>query len=255
MFFKLTTIRELKLYPFYEFLMVVMVLTFSSCAIKPIPPKHLNVQRLNDIKKVGIIIRFDSINLLVDGDIGYDVYDYSPSSKYSRLFTSRLVEPLNTAYNKLNSTSEISIFYEELFKEKGIEAEELDYKPPPYPKQINDPSLPLNLLESISQFSNTDKIDAILFVDVEYGLYLNTWFYVINRVAATKCRITSKIIDLNDGSIIYQNRDSSYGGNNIMGKWNTPPEYENLTNLFKSALSAALEEERTNLNWQTINKS
>ena len=232
-----------------------MALTFIGCGIKPVPQKYLNNQRLNDLKRVGIIIRIDSIRLILDDDdYGYAMYDYMPSSRYSTLYSSRFVKPLNFVYDKINSTSEIKIFYEELLKEKDISIKEIDYKLPRYPKfprypnEINEPSLPYDLMDLVNHFSKDDKIDAILIVYVEYRLYVDEMFHIISIVGGTKCIITSRIVDLNDSSIIYD-KYNSWGENKIKGKWNTPPEYENLLNSFKSALSDAFAEEKSKLNW------
>jgi len=252
--------KSIKSYLLYKCSILIMVLTLSGCATVPITPYYFNNQRLNDLKRVGIIIRVDSIRVFMTDDVG----SYEPA-RYGRY-----EEPLNFVDNKINPTSEIKIFYEELLKEKGISIKELDYKlrygkrikynkqPPPYPKKINEPIFPFDLKNLVNHFAKDDEIDAILIVRVQYGLNVNKMFTlfrnvmgtgIIDKVGDTRCIISSLIVDLNDKNIVYEG-GSSRGRQSIKGKWNTPPEYENLTNSFKSAISDALEEERAKLNWQ-----
>ena len=230
-----------------------MALNMTSCQ----PYLYLNNQRFDQLKKVGVIIRIDAIKVFVDnGGDNYSVFKYPPYGRYE--------EPLNIVDNKINAKSEIYIFYEELLKEKNISIKELNYKltsysskkyykqPPPYPKEINEPYFPFDLKDLVNHFSRDDEIDAILIVDVRYGLNVDEYLYFVEIVEGTECIISSLIVDLNDKNIIY-NGDNSFGHKKIKGKWKTPPDYENLSNAIKSSISNALAVEKAKLNWQSKN--
>ena len=218
---------------------------------------YFNEHRFKDLKKVGVIIGIQTIKVFMRESNGVYVYKYPPTG---------YEEPLDFVEKNINPKNEIKKFYKELLKEKGISIKELDYKlqyynppikyykqPPPYPKERNEPSFPFDLKDLVNHFSEDDEIDAILIVDVQYGLMIDRYFRFIDVVNGTQCEIYSIMVDLNDKNIIYD-RGPSNTKKNIKGKWNTPPTYENLTNSFKSAISDAIAKERTKAHWQLKNK-
>jgi len=230
-----------------------MTLIFSGCGIK-LPSNYFKNE-----KKVGIIYIIHPIR--VCESYYNEEYDYCnyPHGEYKW--------PLHVVDKNIRSLVELQIKdnSKNLFTEKGKSFIEIDHEQ----YLLHSSSLPefntassskksyyqFDLRPLKSQYFKDYEIDELLFVEVWYGLDYNNPFFLV-ETRRGYCIINSEIIDLNDNSIIYKSWTSwggtimsdtrSYG--KIKGKWNTPPEYENLSNAIKSAISKTLVKQRKKLN-------
>ncbi|MXV37904.1 hypothetical protein GO491_04315 [Flavobacteriaceae bacterium Ap0902] len=88
-------------------------------------------------------------------------------------------------------------------------------------------------------------IDELLIVHVQYGLMVN-YYGMIETGKYGNCLITTQIVNLDDNTIIYENR--THKPVLIQGKWKTPPTYNNLKNAIDESIELTLEEEKIKLN-------
>ena len=241
----------------YKCLILTIVFTFSGCGPANYSKKiNITNSYFKNGKKVGIIYNIHPITVCEDDWTMEYGECYSPYGEYE--------VPLNVVDNKIRSIMELQIKdnYKNLFKEKGKSFIEIDhnlYLLDSLP-EFNEASsskksyYQFDLRPLKSQYFKDYEIDELFFVEVEYGLdYYNPFFLVETRRGY--CWIKSEIVDLNDNSFIfrswsewggtYLSLTNSYG--RIKGRWKTPPEYENLSNAIKSAISKSLSKEREKL--------
>ena len=76
-----------------------------------------------------------------------------------------------------------------------------------------------------------------------YGVY-SIDSYGIETKRYAKAEIFPSIIDLSDNSLLY--RSGAFGMERIHGKWNTPPNYENLKSWIIKTINEATEREKLN---------
>ena len=235
--------KTFKLFSVHKYLIFIIALSISGCGpYRPLPNNYFNNK-----KTVGIIYIIDPIRFFKTGEQGNFDEILTPGTRF--------IEALNIINKKkIIPTSEIKNLYEGLLNSKGKSYIELDYnqfankiekfeKPSSAEKKYYQYDLrPLK-----SQFINDHEIDEVLIISVKNDLVV---YYdgVMVFKKWVRCDIESEIVDLNDNSIMYYGYAVSL--KSLKGKWETPPEYENLSNSFKSAISTALAKHKAKLNKQ-----
>ena len=229
------------LYSAYKYLIFIIVLSsIVSCAVKvPLANNYFNNQ-----KTLGVIYFIEPIDVFKDGEQGYIENVLTPGNKF--------IEPLKIIDKKINPRGEIKNLYKQLLNTKGKSYVELEFeqylnKFEKFEKLSSTKReyYQYDLRTLKSHFINGHEIDEVLIVSVKYGL----WVYYDGLIVFKKmgeCIIESEMIDLNDNSIIYHGYSVSL--KSIKGRWDTPPEYENLSYSIKSAISTALAKHKVKLN-------
>jgi len=191
-------------------------------------------------KKTGIIIINEGISTyIINSDGSYGMFGIlgglisKGGGGYESTEGKRFSEALKVVENRLNIKNLFLQTYKTIYEKKGIDIVKIKGK------------LTLEYLDSFKKprrtkkkYSRYDfrfikekyKVEQLIVVDVKYGLLLNS----NNGV----CEIFTRVIDLEDNSLIYKN--SSLGNIDVEGKWKTPPEYESLYNAIRKAIENAI---------------
>jgi len=187
-------------------------------------------------KKVGIIQVTNDINIFKEGSQGLLDMALTPGNKYK--------EPLDIVDKEINPEIKISELYQEIFNTNNKSLKIID-------ATIDFDNLEkFQKPESEKDFYKFDlrdlktkyNIDELLLVYVNYGLLIS-YYGFIETGRLGYCQISSEIINLDDNSLIYKNQ--SISRETMKGKWNTPPQYENLTNTIKKAIDNSIQQEQS----------
>ena len=231
--------KAFKLFSVHKYLIFIIALSFNGCAVKT-PASYFNNQ-----KTLGIIYLIEPIDVFEEGQKGIIVDNFI-------VVDHNFIEPLEIIDKKINPIGEIKELFKGLLNTKGKSYVELEYEQ--YANKFEKFEKPssakreyyqYDLRTLKSQFINDHEIDEVLIVSVKYGLWVNYDALIIFDKMG-RCIIESEIVDLNDNSIIYHGYSVSL--KSIKGRWDTPPEYENLSYSIKSAISTALAKHKAKLN-------
>ena len=217
-------------------LLLLCLVTLTNCSEKILLPNSY----YDNSNKVGVLYIIDSIKTTTTGD----------QSLFEMIITGtkRFNDPLKLIDEKINPKLDIKNLYSSIYKEKNKSLTEIDY------------TLDFNRLNEFEKPSKSKKkyyrydlrflkskeIDELLIVKVEYGL-LVSYDGLIEDGLFGNCKIESKIIDLNDNSIIFN--DFSIFSDKVNGAWGkNPPEYPNLKNAILSAIQKTIDIEKDKFN-------
>lgn len=213
------------------FLIILLALCLTSCGVTKI---SLASDYSKNNKKLGIIQVKQEIGIFRKGQ-GILDRAISPGNKYK--------EPLKTVDKEINPNEKIVKLYQDIFAEKGKNIE-----------VIND-SIDVQFLEKFKSPKSSKKyyqydlrhlkskhnIDELLLVDVKYGLFIS-YYGMIELSKSGYCNISSLIINLDDNSILFKN--PSIQSFKLKGKWNTPPNYDNLKESIAMSINNAIQTEK-----------
>ncbi len=214
----------------------VCLFLFTSCKSKIIP---LSKTYYDNTNKVGVLFIADSIRAEIIGD--------QSLLEMALTGTKRFRAPLELVDKAINPISDIENTYFNTYQEKGKPIKKIDYKlntedlvefekPKKSKKQYFNYDL---------RFLQSKDIDELLIVTIEYGLLVN-YDGIFEEEKLGNCRIESKIINLKDNSILYNN--FTVFNVEVIGNWKTPPNYPNLKNAIQLAIKQAIEEEKRKFN-------
>ena len=214
-----------------------LIILIISCA----PVRITTNPKLYDTsKKIGIIIVNDGISTF-----NYIEGKYIDSHGVD---TKRFIEPLNVVSKRLNANSLFLQTYKIIFNKNNIEVKEIEG------------TLTFEYLDRFKKPKKTDKaysiydyqfikekfgVDRLIVAEVKYGLLL----YKSGLIVVEKrglCSISAEIIDLSDNSLLYKNE--SLAKILVEGKWNIPPDYDNLYYPIRKAIENSILIEKMNFN-------
>jgi hypothetical protein len=213
-------------------LLLICLVTFTNCSEKTLLPKTY----YDNSNKVGVLYIIDSIKTTTTGDQSFLESIITGNKRFK--------EPLNLINEKIKPNLEIKNLYSNIYNEKGKSLTEINYTLDV--KRLNEFVKPAKSEKKYYRydlrFLKSKKIDELLIVKVEYGL-LVSYDGLIEDELFGNCKIESKIIDLNDNSIIFN--DFSFFIEKIKGSWGeNSPEYTNLKNTILSAIQKTIELEK-----------
>lgn len=187
-------------------------------------------------KKVGAVYVIDSLGVYKGGAQGLLDMALTPGNKYKKV--------VNAIEGKFDPKPKIKKLYQDIFTSKGKSLNEIDFTyNPDSLEKFDEPASKKKYHTYDLRFLKEKGIDELLLVKVIYGLNIS-YYGVVEIGKMGTCYIYSEIVNLDDNSIIY--KDHSHYEEYIKGKWNTPPDYELITNSIKTAIdkTLAIEKER-----------
>lgn len=217
-------------------LLLICLVTLTNCSEKIL----LQNSYYDNSNKVGVLYTIDSIKTTTTGDQSLFEMIVTGTKKFNK--------PLKLIDEKINPKLDIKNLYSSVYKEKNKSLTEIDY------------TLDFNRLNEFEKPSKSKKkyyrydlrflkskeIDELLIVKVEYGLLIS-YDGLIEDELFGNCKIETKIIDLNDNSIIFN--DTSVFSEKIKGAWGKDsPEYPNLKNTIFSAIQKTMDIEKDKFN-------
>ena len=213
-------------------LLLLCLVTLTNCSEKILLPNSY----YDNSNKVGVLYIIDSIKTTTTGD----------QSLFEMIVTGtkRFNKPLKLIDEKINPKLDIKNLYSNIYNEKNKTLTEIDYKLDI--SRLNEFTKPSKSKKKYYRydlrFFKSKEIDELLIVKVEYGL-LVSYDGLIEDELFGNCKIESKIIDLNDNSIIFN--DFSTFSEKIKDGWGkNPPEYPNLKNAILSAIQKTIDIEK-----------
>ena len=212
-------------------LLLLCLVTLTNCSEKILLPNSY----YDNSNKVGVLYIIDSIKTTTTGD----------QSLFEMIVTGtkRFNKPLKLIDEKINPKLDIKNLYSNIYNEKNKTLTEIDYKLDI--SRLNEFTKPSKSKKKYYRydlrFLKSKEIDELLIVKVEYGLMVS-YDGLIEDELFGNCKIESKIIDLNDNSIIFN--DFSIFSEKIKSSWCNPPEYPNLKNTILSAIQKTIDIEK-----------
>ncbi|MBP4142608.1 hypothetical protein J3S90_12425 [Flavobacterium sp. P4023] len=205
---------------------IFLALTLTSC-VTSLP---LNQQFYNT-KKVGIILKVDSIGMSKAGGQGLLDMALTPGNRFT--------EPLKKVEPKLkmNETMQTEIANILKSKNKTYEfiTEKIDYttlnkfEKPNSNKKYSK--------KDFRDFKSKNNVDEIMLVKVKYGI-LVSYYGMIELDKQGYVNIGTEVIDLIDNSLLQQENFQTAAKMN--GNWKKGDDYGNLTNSIQEAINSSI---------------
>lgn len=207
----------------------------TGCAVK-VP---LTSSYYQNEKKVGVLYNIDTIGFYKMGSQGLLDMAMTAGKKFQ--------EPIRVVGENYDPTMKIKELYQGIFDSKGKSMNEIDfYYDIQTMSKFEKPSSSNKKYHKFDVTSLKEKgIDELLIVNVRYGLAVSYYGFIETGYFG-HCTINSEIIDLTDNSVIY--KDISAINEKIKGKWETPPDYENLKNSISVAVDKTIQLENNKMN-------
>jgi hypothetical protein len=213
-------------------LFTLMVLLTSSCAVKKYT---VSPGFYTSGKDLGLILVTNDITTRRSGQSAlgaavtrYDKYDaqlqavdpgLDPEKKFRRMYLD-IFESKGKNISQVDDMFDKDQFAEFVAPDKNKEYFEYDIRP----------------------LKEKYNVDDLMIVTIDFGLNQN-YSGAFEAGKGGYSHVVSKIVDLNDNSIIY--KGESWGNGTLKSKWDTPPDYEYLREAIDAAINQAVETEKT----------
>lgn len=200
----------------------------------------MEVDHFSGDKKIGIIVVRNDIETYKEGSQGLLEHALTLGVKFK--------EPLKVIEKRLNAKNLFLQTYKTIYSKKGIDLIEIEG------------TLTFEYLDAFSKPRRSEKkyskydyrfikdkyeVDELIVADIKNGLLID-YYGVIVVEKNGYCSISTEIIDLNDNSLFYKN--TSEGKIKVEGKWDTPPNYDNLYYPIRKAIENSILIEKMNFN-------
>lgn len=211
---------------------VLLYLFFTSC-VSSIPMS----QNFYKSTKVGIILQVDSIGLYRTGAQGLLDIALTMGNKYR--------QPLKNVETIVNPTEKLKLEIAKVLQAKNKQydfiEENIDFNKI---KKFEKTGEGKFYNKDIREFKAKYNIDEVMIIKVNYGL-LVSYYSMIEIGWQGQAVISNSVVDLNNNALLFQDRVAAL--EKLKGKWNTPPDYQNLTNAIQNAINKCLTLQKTKL--------
>ena len=168
---------------------------------------------------------------LIGGVAGAVIGHAKSTDKFDTVLT--VLEP------RLDPIDTAKAVYQNLYSQKGksvVMIEDID------PKSFPDFIAPKGtdkkyLRKDVQSLKEKYQVDDLVLIIIDYGIEVH-YKYGIETYREGVSRVNTNIISLRDNSFIVN--EGTPGAVRIVGKWNVPPEYENVTQAIKRAIRKSI---------------
>jgi hypothetical protein len=195
----------------------------------------MNKEFYNHHSNIGVISIVDSITVVKKGSQGILDMALTSNNRYKKVL--KTIEPDLNPQDEILSQS-IKII-STLNKTPKIIDEKLTLSNYDNFKKESPEKSKKYFKKDLRELKSKYKIDELAVINTSYGLSIN-YYGVIETGKDGFANINVTIIDLNDNSILYS--ENTYSANVLAGKWNTPPQYDNLKSTIKQSIENVISE-------------